>query len=521
MLKLHPDKQPAGQSEEEAAEISQKFHDVMDAKSFLLDSEHMSAKRAYDSKLASLERQRQQKLNIPTFDNSSRPNMGPSKGSMFQKENRRATRRGSDCTNDRRPHFFKNSDDTRRASCDDCSTTSQSTSGDDNNVRSNKLNNNKQENSGKKHSGSRDTFNAKSSRHQRQGSMTHARKPCKKASSFSESYSSFFTVNDPKKVDSKSDAKGHTRMHSMDHTRPFLNGKSDKPTSPSNTKPRVSISSSATSRTRSSSIPDAHSHAKQRITNSIEALAKTFTCPLTHEIIKDPMTDFEGNNYEREAILKYLDTHSTSPVTGSPLYVCHLTANSALKEKIRYTMELKKTFDLLHEAETKEIKNATKHHSSSHPASKGSSKRLRDLIDDFINELNAGSPAISMSTLDNYGTTSFSYLGIKFKLEVSEAKSFTVQTIFDQNKKAASISSRLVDWNKALQEVGLGGKLTFRNVNGKFTFTLSKNMEPEDFKPRVFRYSIEYFLEFAIKLHNIINIHDLKTVGKVRLSASG
>jgi len=173
------------------------------------------------------------------------------------------------------------------------------------------------------------------------------------------------------------------------------------------------------------------------------------------------------------------------------------------------------------EAETKEMKNATKHHSSSHPSSKGSSKRLRDSIDDFINELNAGSPAISLSTLDNDGTTSFSYLGIKFKLEVSDAKSFTVQTVFDQNKKAASISSRLVDWNKSLQEVGLGGKLTFRNVNSKFTFCLSKNMEPEDFKARVFRYSIEYFLEFAIKLHNIINVSDLKTVGKVRLSAFG
>ncbi|KAL7519010.1 hypothetical protein ACHAWX_003809 [Stephanocyclus meneghinianus] len=522
MLKLHPDKQPTGQSEEEAAEIAQKFHDVMDAKAFLLDSEHMSAKRAYDSKLASLERQRQQKVNIPSFEKnaqSSRPNIASSKGDMFQKDGFKATRRGSDCTDDRRPHFFKNSANLRRATCDDCSTTSQSSDGDDNNVRSDK--HGKQENSGRTQGGSRHTINVTSSRHQRHGSMSHGRKPCNKANTFSESYSSFFKDKDRNKVDMKSDAKSRARMHSMDDTRPSLNGKSDKPASPSHVKPRVSISSSAPSHTQSSSSAEIHYEAKQRITNSIDALAKKFTCPLTHEIIADPMTDFEGNNYEREAILKYLETHSTSPVTGSPLYVCHLTANSTLKEKIRYTMELKKTFDLLHEAETKEMKSAAKHHSSSHSSSKGSSKRLRDSIDDFINELNAGSPAISMSTLDNDGTTSFSYLGIKFKLEVSDAKSFTVRTVFDQNKKAASISSRLVDWNKALQEVGLGGKLTFRNVNGKFTFSLSKNMEPEDFKARVFRYSIEYFLEFAIKLHNIINVNDLKTVGKVRLSASG
>lgn len=68
MLKLHPDKQPSGQTEEEAAEIAEKFHNVMDAKSFLLDVEHLSAKRAYDSKLASLERAKH-KFVIPNFSN--------------------------------------------------------------------------------------------------------------------------------------------------------------------------------------------------------------------------------------------------------------------------------------------------------------------------------------------------------------------------------------------------------------------------------------------------------------------
>ena len=38
MLRLHPDKQPADQSAEEAEDVSRKFHDVKDAKSFLLVS---------------------------------------------------------------------------------------------------------------------------------------------------------------------------------------------------------------------------------------------------------------------------------------------------------------------------------------------------------------------------------------------------------------------------------------------------------------------------------------------------
>lgn len=36
MLRLHPDKQPSNQPPEEAEELSRKFHDVKDAKSFLL-----------------------------------------------------------------------------------------------------------------------------------------------------------------------------------------------------------------------------------------------------------------------------------------------------------------------------------------------------------------------------------------------------------------------------------------------------------------------------------------------------
>ena len=51
MLQLHPDKQPLNQSPEEAEVINIKLHDVMDAKSFLLDGEYVTARREYDSLL--------------------------------------------------------------------------------------------------------------------------------------------------------------------------------------------------------------------------------------------------------------------------------------------------------------------------------------------------------------------------------------------------------------------------------------------------------------------------------------
>lgn len=65
MLHLHPDKQPLGQSVEEAAKVERLMYDVMKARSFLLDVEYMSARRQYDSKLMLAKQQPQQSLLPP------------------------------------------------------------------------------------------------------------------------------------------------------------------------------------------------------------------------------------------------------------------------------------------------------------------------------------------------------------------------------------------------------------------------------------------------------------------------
>ena len=43
---------------------------------------------------------------------------------------------------------------------------------------------------------------------------------------------------------------------------------------------------------------------------------ESLCCPITHEVFVDPVTDREGNNYERAAILQWLHAgHTTSPLT--------------------------------------------------------------------------------------------------------------------------------------------------------------------------------------------------------------
>ena len=44
-----------------------------------------------------------------------------------------------------------------------------------------------------------------------------------------------------------------------------------------------------------------------------------FVCPLTHELMIDPVITMHGQTYERAPIERWLATHDTDPMTGAPL----------------------------------------------------------------------------------------------------------------------------------------------------------------------------------------------------------
>eukprot|EP01035_Chromulina_nebulosa_P020052 gene20052-26032_t len=60
----------------------------------------------------------------------------------------------------------------------------------------------------------------------------------------------------------------------------------------------------------------------------------SFYCPITAEIMKDPVIDREGNSYERKAIEKWIKIHRISPITRNPMTIADLTPNRALKDAI-------------------------------------------------------------------------------------------------------------------------------------------------------------------------------------------
>lgn len=62
--------------------------------------------------------------------------------------------------------------------------------------------------------------------------------------------------------------------------------------------------------------------------------SSNFLCPITHELMKDPVIDPDGNSYEREAIESWLRQNGTSPITRAPLAIKDLRPNRALKQTI-------------------------------------------------------------------------------------------------------------------------------------------------------------------------------------------
>lgn len=62
--------------------------------------------------------------------------------------------------------------------------------------------------------------------------------------------------------------------------------------------------------------------------------SETFICPITHELMNDPVIDPDGNSYERQAIVDWLRGQNTSPITRNPLSVGDLRPNRALQAAI-------------------------------------------------------------------------------------------------------------------------------------------------------------------------------------------
>ena len=61
---------------------------------------------------------------------------------------------------------------------------------------------------------------------------------------------------------------------------------------------------------------------------------ESFLCPITYDLMVDPMVAPDGNSYERSAIEQWLQQHGTSPISRQPMQSGQLIPNRSLKDAI-------------------------------------------------------------------------------------------------------------------------------------------------------------------------------------------
>ena len=64
-----------------------------------------------------------------------------------------------------------------------------------------------------------------------------------------------------------------------------------------------------------------------------------FYCPITGDLMVDPVSEPNGHSYEKESILRWLSTKKESPMTREPLDESQLTDNIALRRSIESIRE--------------------------------------------------------------------------------------------------------------------------------------------------------------------------------------
>jgi Mg-chelatase subunit ChlD len=75
---------------------------------------------------------------------------------------------------------------------------------------------------------------------------------------------------------------------------------------------------------------DMFTRKQQKTTTAFMSTNEAFICPITQSVMVDPVTDTDGNTFERAAIVEWLKAHGTSPITRNAMRAEDLVPNRAL-----------------------------------------------------------------------------------------------------------------------------------------------------------------------------------------------
>jgi hypothetical protein len=151
-----------------------------------------------------------------------------------------------------------------------------------------------------------------------------------------------------------------------------------------------------------------------------QSVPSGFICPLTLEIMFDPVLDAQGNTFERSALFQWLKHSPTSPVSRQPLNERMVTTNNALRDTIHELMGPAWVLQHNETEEQKQEKRMKGDHCGSGAGNAGKEmSRHRSKIDCFLQNTSKEIGGIELS-LNSEGCCALRYDSITIVLDVPE-----------------------------------------------------------------------------------------------------
>lgn len=158
----------------------------------------------------------------------------------------------------------------------------------------------------------------------------------------------------------------------------------------------------------------------EKMNDMTKEVPRSFYCPLTLDIMLDPVLDSQGNTYERVAIEAWLQLHQLSPLTKQFMDIRCLIPNKAMQEVIHGTMgnewAEKRRQELPQGSVADFVANTLPQRTIKHKCS------YRQIIDSYLQEI---SSVIGMELLlGANGVCAFTYKALEFQIQVEEFCSY-------------------------------------------------------------------------------------------------
>lgn len=226
---------------------------------------------------------------------------------------------------------------------------------------------------------------------------------------------------------------------------------------------------------------------------------KAFLCPLTLSIMFEPVFDGQGNSFEREAILKWLEEHTISPISRRPLDEGMLVPNNALRELIHEYMGKEWAERKKAEAETKGREgHARRRRSASCP--------YRTKVNNMLKFATSQEYRHLCLKLNEDGSTSFRCQGIVVVLDVPyKVGLFHLYTRDLIRDPTDEMKDRLLELN-FLQGETRGGCLSIRRqASDHCEVVFSYNDRVDEVSCRDLRNILLNFVETSLSLRRNLN----------------